>query len=194
MPAPSRSHPTTPPEQADRLFKRDQHSLALLLPERPLEGLPGGAVLGAALNRDVLHVPGEPEGVQDEPGGDREREGEHGVHGGRDGPEEHEQQSQDRRIQDGRRQKERDRPGERRTASEQAHENGNGRARAERGDRAERRSQKRVGRLMRPCEEALDTLFRDIDLQQGDEKADAYEEGEQLAEEHQERLPGRDEG
>ena len=47
---------------------------------------------------------------------------------------------------------------------------------------------------MRPREEALDALLRDVDLQQGDEEADAYEEGEEVAEEHQERLPGRDEG
>ena len=179
-----------PPEQPDGVLEGILACLRLLLPERPLQVFPGGLVASAAtaLDGDVLDVAGEPERVEHEPCAHREHEGDEGVDRRGNGSEEHEQKRDDGRVEDGRRHQERDGSREGRAALEEPHQDGDGGARAERRDRAERSAQNRVGQLVRARQNALDALLRNPDLQQGHEEADGDEEQEELSEQVDERA------
>lgn len=190
MPAPSSSQPKTPLEQSDGVLEGVLAGLRLLLPERALQVLPRRFVAPAAsaLDGDVLDVAREPERVEHEPRAHREREGDDGVDRRGHGAEEHEQESDYRGIEYRGCHQERDGPREGRAALEEAHQNGDGGARAERRDRAEGCAQDRVGHLVRARQDALDTLLRHPYLQQSHEEADGDEEQEELSEQVDERA------
>ena len=179
-----------PLEQPDSVLEGVLACLRLLLPERPLQILPRRFVASAAasLDGDVLDVAREPERVECESCAHREHEGDDGVDHRGDGTEEHEQQRDDGRVEDGRRHQERYGPREGRAALEEPHQDGDGGARAKRRDRTERRAQNRVGQLVRTRKYALDALLRHPHLQQCHEEADGDEEQEELSEQVDERA------
>lgn len=180
-------------EQPKRILERNLHGLPLLLPERALELFPRQTVFAPAAHADALHLALEAGLVQHESHENGEEKREHGVDQRRLDAEEREHQRQDGRVQDRRRQQERDRSTERRAALEQADEHGDRRAGTKRRDRAEQRTENAADAFLRRRQHVLDTLFRHIHLQQGDDEADADEQPDKLFHQHHERLPGRDE-
>ncbi len=75
-----------------------------------------------------------------------------------------------------------------RAALEEAHQDGDGGARAERRYRAERSAQNRVGHLVWTRKYALDAVLGHPHLQQGYEEAYGDEEQEQLSKQVDERA------